>query len=634
MATKTTKKKSETTPKCKTSGPLILGHEMIYPPQQRVGATALGIILANEKPGTLNRRSPFILLQPQSGKTGVIEVLINDFIDDCVARNRTFQIIVFCGLSLRSLTEQTRNRLTAFMTADGCVQVGARLNRKADNTGLVRLPGALLSDGLVILHNSPKLRQLNLNIPVDVRLWIGDEAHLGNVKDGNIDLMLKNHGVYICEQIHTWDNSRTVNHFVGVSATPSAHMLKSDNLPLEGEALFHWIYEPPPPNYNSLAKMRANGRLRPTQPLFLKNNSHTAFLTHILAEWQSNCVTLGPGYLLIRAMGKKHARLMNYLNRKGRQIEYTEFDSEKGNIDRLTDYLSIKPAEPTIVVIRGSMRAGITLGSDHHIRGWVETESITSDTQVQAGVGRACGYGGRSLDTYPIYCDLDKVDEWIEAYDKLDNGETPTIPSGIQSRPLKAHVYYPVKEVLPYQKAYDKYIKPFRDLDKEDKRDDKRSDTDRMQRYRRQFSSTTRNVLTDVADLFLGDRPQRDSGSTVGLHIDGPTSDKAAKACIAKHSKSYTPEQVWEMVHRNRASYKKLLQELAEQYPDVNFDVGKNAKGEPEGKVLVFKINELKFNGPDGKQRIRTTGEKVLDLNLTRDDLQRRTSAVKKPAKK
>lgn len=200
------------------------GHEPIYPLQQILARRAMQMLLDNEKPTTKHKRSPLVILPPQGGKTGVILEIIYLFILDCIARGRTFQVIAFCGLPDLELTEQTRNRITA--SVDGVKQIGALLHAFASQTKLTRYPARLQKEGVLIAHNSTKLQRLDLNVPVDVRLFIGDEAHLGNVKGGNIDTMLRNHGVRICEQIHTWDR-KTTNHYVAVSATPSAHLLKS-----------------------------------------------------------------------------------------------------------------------------------------------------------------------------------------------------------------------------------------------------------------------------------------------------------------------------------------------------------------------------------------------------------------------
>lgn len=564
--------------------PARLGYETIYPLQQRVAERTMQILRSNETCPLREQVSPLNILQPQGGKTGVMSWNISLFIDDCIARRRTFQIIALCGLPHLDLTNQTRDRLTESVLNDGVTPFGAQLDIKARSSGLLRLPGQYQSQGIVILHNNSTLRRLDLNqnVKVDTRLWVGDEIHLGNVKDGNLTTLFKNHGVLVNQPLHTWDHSRGLNHFVGVSATPSAHMLHSDNIDLDGDPLFRWIYEAPPSNYNSLSRMRSKGRLKQTEALFDKLGKPTPFMTTIYAEFLANCITQGCGYLVIRATGKKHSHLMGYLNRRGARTPHREFDSHSRNIDELNVYLSTQPSEPTVVVIRGSMRAGITLNASHHLRGWVETESGHSDAQAQSGAGRACGYN-RTHESYPIYCGLAQVDRWIQTYEALDiKSRVVPIPTGLQNRGLETRKVYPAKEVLGYKQAWDKYVKPYRDNDK-DKAGKKGSD-----RYRAQLS-TTQQVYLDVAGMFLEGR--RDSGSTRGIHVNGSTPDEKVEAFIKAHPE-HDVEKVWGWARRNRESYRKLLQYLFSKFPDFE-----------EGMVVALEIDEAESEVRPGQSR-------------------------------
>ena len=562
-----------------------VGHETVYQHQERMAKTVMAILEANENRYTPNRRSAVVLMQPQSGKTGVIIAIINAFILDCILYKKTFQVCVVTGLSQCDLTEQTRGRLRCKVT--GRTRTGADLDILARQSELCIYNSDEHNEaGILCLNNTQVLRRVNLNrTDVDVRLWIGDEVHLGNVRGGNIDALLRHHGVKLNEQIHGWDNLTTVNHFVGVSATPSAHMIKSDNIiSLEGDALFHTIYEQPPADYNSMAEMLANGRLRQTEA----RDGGDAFYDYVFQEFRTSCRRTGPGYLVLRAQGDNHTKLINYINRKGRNVECRQFDAQAGNLPELNPYLAERPMQPEIVLIRGSMRAGITLPEEHFIQGWVETESVNSDAPVQAGVGRACGYG-RKKDTFPIYCDLAHVKLWVAAYAALATGKPLEIPSGNHNKRTKpGRQQLGIKEVLPMHRerkkdpAWLKYVAPHVGT-----------------AYRKQISHTADNVFNDVAGMLLEAR--HDSGSSVGVYVDGPTTDRAANKFI--HSRlgkgihrTRTEEDVWEWVARNRASY----DELVRRHPDW------------AGKAVIFDAATL-----------------VPDADQTRDNLQKAKSALK-----
>lgn len=359
--------------------------------------------------------------------------------------------------------------------------------------------------------------------------------------------------------------------------------MKNDSS-LEEESLFEVIYEPLPASYNGFAKMRTNNRLRQTEPLFLPNGKPTTFLRKAQQDFAQACVAKGSGHLVVRATGKKHVQLMAFINSQGRAVEVREFDAKKGNIDELNSYLATQPDEPTMVIIRGSMRAGITLGHDNFIRGWIETGSVSSDTQAQSGAGRACGYG-RNDESYPIYCDLRHVDAWIKVYDALDKGQTPLAPSGVQNHAQHPRKFYTLKEILPFQEAWDKYVKPARD-------NEKRKGTEGKKKYRHQIASTAASVFLDVAGMFLEGR--RDSGSTMGIHVNGPTTDATVEKFLKVHLKNHlrehpdtTEEDVRGWARRNRASYKRLLKEYPEaSSPAYERKVRKDPKA--LGTVLIF----------------------------------------------
>lgn len=587
-----------------------VGNEPIFEQQDSAAQEVMSILSANEKKTTPHKRSPIVAGQPQFGKTGIIIAILDNFIRDCEKKGRTFQIIVLTGLPHNDLTEQTRKRLRC--SVNGRQRLGADLDVAVRATHLAMYPTAEQNfDGVLILNNTQMLKRLDLTCDVDVRLWVVDEIHLGNVKDGNFDSLWRAHGVKINEQIHTWDNDRTLNHFVGVSATPYAHMLKSDNMDsldtdsLDGDALFRWVYREPPATYNSMAKMLAKGRLIQTEELVLDNGEPSTFFERVLKRFHQDCKSQGPGYLVIRAVGGRHNQLVHFINRRGSTIECKQFDTHAKNLDELNNYLSMKPKTPGIVLIRGSMRAGITLSKDHFIRGWVETESVSSDTQAQAGVGRACGYG-REKDVYPIYCDLSHVKACIEAYDALNKAvNAPCIPSGAQNRGMKKDRVYQVKAVLPggeegYKKAWAKYVKPFTQYGsrKPTKSGEHVGKPPTKSGYRKQISRTTGNVFNDVSAFLMAGK--RDSGSTEGYYVDGAPTKEAVHKFIRKHlgkgiHKNLTVAEVWRWHKRNLASYNKLC----ETHPEW------------VGKIIILDVSKTvqtvsKGQSRDGLQKAKS----------------------------
>ena len=483
-------------PKGKT---LKLGYETIYPQQDTIAQKVMAVIACNRLPGTAHKRTPVIACQMQQGKTGAAIATMYYFIKDCIARNKTFQVVVLSGLAYLDLLKQTKDRMFEGTASDGLTRIGAQLDIMARQSGLVQgYPKEHAASGILISNNSVLLKDLELG-PVDERLIVIDEVHLGNVKGGNLDVCLRKLGIKISEQMHTWGlkGDRANNHVVGISATPFAHSINSELMALQGNALFEIVYLEPTKEYNSISKMLTNGRLKQTE-LF-----QPSFLREVESEFLKNCKKHGAGYLVIRAAGKANDQLMNYINRHGANIEVKEFDADNDNLDELNNFLSQRPKHPTWVVIRGGMRAGITLGSKHFIRGWVENKSTNADSQVQSGVGRACGYG-RTNDTYPIYCDLKQVAEVARYYEELATGAVSNNPKGCQNKAAKAKKFYVIDRIVPHEEAR-------RIRDKEIK-------IGNGKKHSRQLY-TTKGNRTICSFLMNG---QRDSSTTIGVIINGP----------------------------------------------------------------------------------------------------------------
>jgi hypothetical protein len=572
----------------------IIGHEKIYEPQTVLAEQVLDLLMGNQRPEVQNKRTPIIMMQPQCGKTGVIVATVESFIGLCRSMGWTFQIIIITGLSHTELTKQTRGRL--FRTQHGMVSCGAGLDVLARSTGLAIYPEEyqhLNESGIMVTNNVPALRKMNLNMGgLDVRLVLIDEVHIGNGRDGNIDTFLRNHGIRVDEQPRHWDHSQTVNHLVGVSATPFAHVLMSENLKgLEGPATCEVVYHEPPENYNSMKKMLANGRLRETGDLCHKNGKVTDFLKGVLAEFDEICDARGPGLLVIRAIGKKHPPVLDFIRRAG-NIECKQFDEQGQNLDQLNNFLGTKPEVRVIVLIRGSHRAGMTLPDENYIYGWVESTTVATDTQLQAGVGRACGYGGKETDTYPIYCNLDHVKKGVEFYDKAAAGTLPPSPSGVKNKSVRYTEVHALKKVHPCPSDY-----VFDQI-----RESLKEAYPGLGRKNYQISTTAGTVYNDTAAFALS--LKSDNSSTLAYRINGPTTKEATRKYIQKLIKEGKPkaeaERIgWGCYAKNRKSYEKLL------------------RVHPEWENTVIELD-------------LTYKVKVPTADLNRNNLQKKSSATRK----
>jgi len=552
--------------------------ELIYPLQKRLGLRAMTILARNTKRAALCKRTPIIALQMQQGKTGVMAVLIYLFISDCVRRKKTFQVVVLCGLSETSLREQSKDRLCGGVDHEGD-PMGARLGDFAKSTKLAKYGNREQQrEGILVLNNTATLKNLRLSDNVDIRLILCDEVHIGNGKNGNIDTFLRNHGVKVSEQIHTWKDGGPINQLVGVSATPFAHHIFADGVGLKGEALFTApLYEEPEANYNSLEKMYEKGRLRQSESLFDKKGNPTTFTLKVLADFE----TYRTGYLVIRALGKTHRLLMEYLSLSGR-IQVKEFDSKMKNLNDLADFLSKPRQERIIVVIRGTMRAGMTIRTGKYIRAWVENPNSTNtDTAAQSAFGRACGYN-KTGEVYPIYGDLAKAEEMIKYYQEVQRADRDlAIPSGIQSKSTHGKVVqrHPIVRIVSAEEGH-MIQNALRSKGR------RKGERDRNQA---QLVCVSTNFKNNIAEFALQDR--RDSGATIGVYVDKRPSEATRKQAIIDAKKRHVYVGNERFYTRERlAELQQSYDQLIRQRPDLEGMVG--LYGDTPVEVVMGRSND------------------------------------------
>lgn len=493
----------------------MLKNEKIYPQQDELAAQVIRNIRKRLREEVIIAKSDIVCLQPQQGKTGVIAAIVEQFIEDCKRDGKTFQVIVISGQPHLDLRDQTKNRLTTFGSPDGKSDIGAELDVLARASGLVRLPGDMKQLGILVFNNTLKIKkslaQALKKCKVDRRLIIIDEVHIGNGCDGNIDVFYKTLGIRIQEQIHTWDKS-VVNIVVGVSATPFAHAVLSGLNPgnHDTQVLFNMVYLKPTRDYNGISDMLLNGRLRQSERIISKKGEITLFFETVLGRFKTDCQVKGPGYLVLRVLGDTNVdKVKSYVDNRG--FRQREFSTKGEDLLELNDYISSPAETPTVVIIRGAMRAGMTLGTGQYIRAWVEgPKSVGTDTQVQAGIGRACGYG-RLNDDYPIYCDLKAAEEYHKYFKALEKGDA-VIPNGIQNHATHARGKAKgrratMTRILTLEEAKKEQIRR-RQFRTPGKRDNS------------QFAHTASNQIRNIALFALNEA--QNNGNSLGYYFNGP----------------------------------------------------------------------------------------------------------------
>ena len=377
-----------------------VGNENIHQEQVEAGDSILECLSGGI-------RNPLLVAQPQQGKTGVAIYVLDRFIKDAKARGIPCTAIYLINLSDNELRKQTRLRL-----------------RKAH-----------LDDDVLVLHRDD-IDSVEIDGSTDNILIVMDECHYAIDKGSPVHKFLSALGIEYGSHPSTWSNDSI--SILSISATPFAHSIREAT----SAGSFHSIPLPLNDKYYSLAQMMEDGRLVQSMPIVSGKRGTTMYLTSIMEKFMDDCELHGNGYFVIRQNGQRGLAIRDFISRTyGTDVRvegYSTNADDEGDIDELDEALTIEPEKPTVVLIRGTMRAGKTLKTTKHIRGWYESSTAKSDAKLQSlrPLGYASDDGHSKFnDEFPIYCNMKEVQEEIAFYENL-MGERKSlmVPSGIRNK--------------------------------------------------------------------------------------------------------------------------------------------------------------------------------------------------------
>lgn len=274
-----------------------------------------------------------------------------------------------------------------------------------------------------------------------IRLAIFDECHVAMEKNREFHLLLQDLGINLGAPADTWENQRI--KYVGVSATIAAHIHQQKLAEEQGRLVYELVVMEKGENYIGFEDIKP--RMRPSFP-YVKGGKVTPEFEKMLTDFNAYCKINGSKHLLIRLGGKKEEKIIEKWIRKNYPDFFLRvFRSDKRSaftrktsvhsIDKLDDILSNPPTDapwvnpawetgnsvPNVIFIYDSLRMAKTITNVSHMGGWVDRiptkkENQNTDTVVQS-VGRLCGYTlCRKNADFPIYCNMEKIDEYNAAY--------------------------------------------------------------------------------------------------------------------------------------------------------------------------------------------------------------------------
>lgn len=291
-------------------------------------------------------RYAMLIARCQAGKTGAFQELIRQMLLNGDI-NRAY---ILCGSNETELRDQAHADTLAANPAayaSGDIKVLFRQNFKGGEMDITR------------------------------SLIVVDESHMDQTQKQELDKFLGSHGLSLDA------NPKTLNekdaYMVSVDATPyselSALMYKESH-PKHVEQLM------PGAGYFGIADYYYGGLMKPT---FDISSAEAAFTNMV------RCA--GKKYGLMRLISGKHAKNQEdvaskvYENLGGRVLYFT---AEKTDIE--ISALKGAPAVPTLIIVRGRLRAGKVVPKENISFVWEGAKTSKTDALVQGLVGRMCGY--------------------------------------------------------------------------------------------------------------------------------------------------------------------------------------------------------------------------------------------------
>jgi len=373
-----------------------------------------------------NHRSVLIIAQPQQGKTATVAITINDFIKQCEKTGAKYEVIYLINQADNEIKKQSTSRF-----------------RKAD----------LIND-IKIMHHA-NLKDYSFDNDFDKkRLIIVDEGHMALGKGKPFHNFMNQFHIKYGQPYQTWENK---NVFVlTVSATPYAQEVQnriSNQLDTE---CFTEVAVKVSEKYFSLKKLIESGRLQQSRGVISKKSKQVSafFKDIVLPEFLRQCRTNGPGNLVVRVQGDGSvAILKEYLGKEHPEFDVIEFSTKNATpVAELDEHLSEDYPQPTIVIVRGALRAGKTLKTTKFIRGWVDSKSGNSDTVAQS-VGRCLGFPScehdKKDDNFLIWCNIKAFKVAAKFYEVHDDRAKRLIPPGAWTKGSKNVMK--LKETITYK---------------------------------------------------------------------------------------------------------------------------------------------------------------------------------------
>lgn len=250
---------------------------------------------------------------------------------------------------------------------------------------------------------------INYSGPTEKALFIWEESHHAQSLKQCPDKFLRQIGISADgdECILAANN----NYVVSVSATPFSEVCDTINL----EQTKAIVSMEPGQNYNSVAKMLANGRIK------FYSDLNAALHAALRREH------VGNKYAIVRISSKNEAEIKRIIRVCGWSC--CVFDSvsddpvERALGEATWKNMKNEPDKDTVILLRNKCRMGKNLEKAHVLFCFETAKKSRTDTILQGLLGRVCGYSANSENIDVWISDKIQNSGEIERYIQMTNGD-------------------------------------------------------------------------------------------------------------------------------------------------------------------------------------------------------------------
>jgi hypothetical protein len=352
-----------------------------------------------------NIRYAILMSKCQAGKTGAYNAIIAQMLDS----NFIDRAYILCGSHETELRDQAKDDAEVYHGEDD------------------------VHDGKVVVL----FRQDFYGKDMDIRraLIVVDESHLDQGKGQQLDRFLKRHGITMDGNPHTLESNNT--YILSVDATPyseiAALIHKETPYPKHVEQLM------PGEGYIGLDYYIFNALLLSTFDLTTTQGAR---------RFERMVRERGNKYALMRLssgykgrVNAQEAALRNICAMHHNRFRVLEYTANREDIS-ISD-LKHAPSVPTIVIIRGRLRAGKVVPKKHISFVWEGAVTSKTDALVQGLAGRMCGYVGNADE--PNKLDIDNLPLLFVPASSLERHDTKVIKESEMERAIMTPDILPTK---------------------------------------------------------------------------------------------------------------------------------------------------------------------------------------------